>query len=117
MEILGWDHPDTLVTRHSAALLLQEHGLTEVAGKELHRILGVQRSLLDPDDPALLRTACSLALNLRLQGQPLKAKKLFQETLKTQTQLLGKDHIDTAKTNLMLKELLHADANLRTEAS
>jgi hypothetical protein len=96
---------------------LLQYGLTEVAGKELHRILGVQRSLLDPDDPALLRTACSLALNLRLQGQPLKAKKLFQETLKTQTQLLGKDHIDTAKTNLMLKELLHADANLRTEAS
>ncbi|EGU88573.1 hypothetical protein FOXB_00906 [Fusarium oxysporum f. sp. conglutinans Fo5176] len=117
MEILGWDHPDTLVTRHSAALLLQEHGSTEVAGEELHRILDVQRSLLDPDDPALLRTACSLALNLRLQGQPLKAKKLFQETLKTQTQLLGKDHVDTAKTNLMLKELLHADTNLRTEAS
>ncbi|KAF5673263.1 nb-arc domain-containing protein [Fusarium denticulatum] len=112
MEILGWDHPDTLVTRHSAALLLQEHGSIDVAGKELHRILDGQRSLLDPDDPALLRTACSLALNLRLQGQPLKAKKLFQETLKTQKQLLGKDHVDTVKTNLMLKELLSADAKL-----
>ncbi|KAF4494158.1 kinesin [Fusarium agapanthi] len=112
MEILGWDHPDTLVTRHSAALLLQEHGSIDVAGNELHRILDVQRSLLDPDDPALLRTACSLALNLRLRGQSVKAKKLFQETLKTQTQLLGKDHVDTVKTNLILKELLRADAKL-----
>lgn len=117
IEILGWDHPDTLVTRHSAALLLQEHGSIDVAGKELRRILDAQRILLDPDDPALSRTACSLALNLRLQGHPLKAKKLFKETLKTQIQLLGEDHIDTAKTNLMLKELLHADATLQTELS
>ncbi|KAF4950035.1 hypothetical protein FGADI_8481 [Fusarium gaditjirri] len=112
MEILGWDHPDTLVTRHSAALLLQERGSIEVAGNELNCILDAQRSLLDPDDPALLRTACSLALNLRLQGKTLKAKKLFQETLKTQTKLLGKDHVDTVKTKLMLRELLDADAKL-----
>ncbi|KAJ4267087.1 hypothetical protein NW762_003185 [Fusarium torreyae] len=108
MEFLGWDHPDTLVTRHSAALLLQERGSVRDAGGELRRILDVQRSLLDPDDPALFRTACSLALNFRLQGRHREAKELFQETLKLQKQLLGKDHVDTAKTKQMLKELLQA---------
>ncbi|KAM0544234.1 hypothetical protein ACHAPJ_011923 [Fusarium lateritium] len=108
MEFLGWDHPDTLVTRHSAALLLQERGSIKDAGGELRRILDAQRSLLDPDDPALFRTACSLALNFRLQGRHREAKELFQETLKLQKQLLGKDHVDTAKTKLMLKELLQA---------
>ncbi|KEY73422.1 hypothetical protein S7711_06841 [Stachybotrys chartarum IBT 7711] len=109
-EMLGWDHPDTLVTRHSAALLLQERGSIVAAEDELRRILDAQRSLLDSDDAAMFRTACSLALNLRLQKRHLEAENLFQETLKTQQQVLGMDHVDTTRTSLMLKELLQDKA-------
>lgn len=115
-EILGWDHPDTLVTRHSAALLIQERGSIVAAGDELRRILDAQRSLLDPDDAALFRTACSLALNLRLQKRHPEAESLFQETLKTQQQVLGKDHVDTTRTSLMLKELLQDNRYVTAKA-
>ncbi|KAF5012594.1 hypothetical protein FDECE_1361 [Fusarium decemcellulare] len=104
-ELLGVNHPDTLLTRNDYALVLQESDLN-AAGKELKRVHEEQVKLLGPDDEASLRTETNLALNYRLQGNDEEAKKRYQDVLKRQDRKFGKTHRDTRATQVMLDELL-----------
>ncbi|KAF7541977.1 hypothetical protein G7Z17_g11846 [Cylindrodendrum hubeiense] len=103
---LGQNHPETLVTRHNVALLMQERGEVDKAADELQQVLMAQHSLLGSDDPVTLRTACSVALNLRLREKYDESRKVYREVLKSQKEILGKTHTDTVRTKLMLKELV-----------
>ncbi|KAH6886788.1 putative kinesin [Thelonectria olida] len=107
-DLLGIDHPETLMTRHNMALLVQERGHVEAATTELHEVLKAQVRLLERFDPATLRTVCSIALNHRLCGNLNEAKRLYVALLKLQTKLLGEKHRDTRATRVMLDELLMA---------
>lgn len=103
--LLGFDHPETMVTRQNMALFLGDGGQVEAAGKLLQEILMVQVDLLGQEDPNTLSTACSLALNLRLRGRYEDSAKMFQSTWEMQSKVLGETHRDTLKTKAMLDEL------------
>ncbi|KAH7120138.1 hypothetical protein B0J13DRAFT_568367 [Dactylonectria estremocensis] len=108
---LGPNHPETLLTRHNVALLLQELGHYNKAAEELAQVLMAQGKLLGFDDPMTLQTTCSIALNLRLREKFDESKRLYEAVIKSQARVLGKAHADTIKTELMLQELVH---NLET---
>ncbi|KAK7423679.1 hypothetical protein QQX98_000869 [Neonectria punicea] len=103
---LGLNHPDTLVTRHDVALLLQQRGNLDSMAEELREVLRAQVRLLEPNDPATLRTAGSMALNFRLKGKREDAESLYKAVLKTQTNTLGETHRDTVETGVRLDELM-----------
>jgi tetratricopeptide (TPR) repeat protein len=103
---MGYNHPETLVTRQNIAMLLEERGQTEAAGAELERVVGLQAHLLGRDHRATLQTACSLAGNYGLRGRRGEAEWLFRETLRAQERTLGKRDRDTVTTAAMLEEFL-----------
>ncbi|KAH7137368.1 hypothetical protein B0J13DRAFT_597107 [Dactylonectria estremocensis] len=102
---LGPNHPETLLTRHNHALLLQELGRFDQAAEELAQVLMAQEKLLGLDNPVTLQTTRSIALNLRLRGKFDDSRKLYKAVIKAQARELGKKHVDTVKTELMLQEL------------
>ncbi|KAH7133732.1 hypothetical protein EDB81DRAFT_805040 [Dactylonectria macrodidyma] len=103
---LGPNHPETLLTRHNFALLLQELGHYDKAAEELAQVLMAQGKLLGFDDPTTLQTTRSIALNLRLRDRFDDSKKLYKAVIKSQAEVLWKKHVDTVKTELMLQELV-----------
>lgn len=103
---LGWDHPETLVTRQNAAMLLEEMGRIGEAGAQLEEVLRMQVRLLGCEDQAPLRTACSLAMNYELRGRRKDAEKLLRATAQVQEKALGKTHRDTMATKSNLDNLL-----------
>lgn len=104
---LGPYHPETLLTRHNYALLLQQLGRYNEAAEELAQVLMAQSKLLGFDDPITLQTTCSIALNLRLRDKFDDSKKLYKAVIKSQARILGEKHADTVKTKLMLQELVY----------
>ncbi|ETS86336.1 hypothetical protein PFICI_00164 [Pestalotiopsis fici W106-1] len=100
---LGEDHPETLDTRRNVAMVLEGKGQIKAAKGELEKILASQMRLRD--EPAMLRTSCSIATNYRLRGRFKEAREWLESTLAVQEKLLGKTHHDTATTRVMLKEL------------
>lgn len=112
-DLLGVDHPDTLVTRHNIALLQQERGqdLDQVAA-ELQRVLTKQVQTLEPGDPAVLRTARSLGTNLELAGRHKEARVVYSEVLKAQKKNIGPDHRDTRSTRVFLEKLPQVGASV-----
>lgn len=105
-ELLGPAHPETLLTRHGRALLLQGSGQADAAWLELRGVLMGQRDLLGVDDPATLQTACNMALNYRMRGELEAAEGLYRQVLETQRSVLGETHVQTVTTAQMLDELL-----------
>lgn len=111
MVTLGPNHPETLVTRHNVALLLQQRGDLAAAANELPKVLMAQHYLLGAGDPATLRTACSIALSLRVRGKLNESKKWYEAVLESQIEILGVKHVDTILTKLMLEELVREIEN------
>lgn len=68
LEVLGPNHPETLVTRHNGALFLQHMGRWNDAGEELHRVLNLRTGLLGRDNPSTISTLLALVHNYRQQG-------------------------------------------------
>ncbi|KPM38862.1 hypothetical protein AK830_g7714 [Neonectria ditissima] len=103
---LGLNHPETLVTRHDVALLLQQRGNLDTVAEELREVLLAQSRLLEANDPGTLRTARSIALNHQLKGKQEEAKNMYTTVLRAQTNALGETHRDTVETGVRLEELL-----------
>ncbi|KAH0595025.1 hypothetical protein MHUMG1_07324 [Metarhizium humberi] len=109
-EILGKNHPETLLTRNDHALLLQDRD-PDAAARELRRIHMAQVQVLGRDDSATLRTESNLALNCKLQGKMDEAKTLYEDVLHRQKRELEENHPDVQATQQMLKELLEKGAS------
>ena len=91
-EVLGADHPSTLLTAGSLGGDLRGLGRYHAALNLDEETYGRLRDLLGPDDPNTLSGANNLAVDLRLVGDSFRARELDQETLSYRRVVLGTDH-------------------------
>ncbi|PSL55005.1 tetratricopeptide (TPR) repeat protein [Saccharothrix carnea] len=88
----GPDHPDTLTSQNSLALVLDSLGRYEAA-EHLHRTtLTISTRVLGPDHPNTLDSQNNLALVLNSLGRYEEAEHLHRTTLTILTRVLGPDH-------------------------
>lgn len=106
-EILGFGHPETLITRMYIALVAQDMrpGEPEAPTKALEDVLATQVHLLGSEPPSTLKTAGNLGQSYRLDGRLYEAHRLFRLSLEKQREILGDSHPHTVRTMAMLKEL------------
>lgn len=88
---LGPEHPDTLASKDSLALILQAQG-------DLKGVEEMQREVLDarirtqgPDSPDVLASKNNLARVLQNRGDAEAAKQMFSDVLNTVSRNLGQD--------------------------
>ncbi|MBE1494957.1 hypothetical protein H4696_002057 [Amycolatopsis lexingtonensis] len=97
-DLLGEDHPHTLITASNLALALGSLGEHEQARELNEDTLARSRRVLGHDDPSTLTTASNLALALGSLGEHLRARELNEDTLARRRRVLGDDHPDTLST-------------------
>ena len=92
---LGPDHPDTLNSMNTLALVYQAAGKLDRALPLLEETLALGKSKLRPDDPRLFTIVANLALAYEAAGKPDRALPLLEETLALEKLKLGPDHPST----------------------
>jgi tetratricopeptide (TPR) repeat protein len=94
LDMLGEDHPDTLISANNLAGDLGELGEYQRA-RQLHEdALIRRRRVLGHDHPETLRSASNLAHNLSQLGEHERARALDEDTLTRRRRVLGDDHPD-----------------------
>ena len=101
-EMLGDDHPSTLLTAGSLGGDLRGLGRFGEALDLDEETYRRNSDLLGPDDPNTLSSANNLAVDLRLVGDSFRARDLDQETLNYRQVVLGHDHPYTLHSASML---------------
>jgi non-specific serine/threonine protein kinase/serine/threonine-protein kinase len=92
---LGPDHPDTLGTMNSLAVLYWIQGRYDDAEPLFVATLEARKRILGQDDPATLASMHNLATLYNVRGHYDKAEPLFLETLEKHKRVLGDDHPNT----------------------
>jgi tetratricopeptide (TPR) repeat protein len=118
--VLGEEHPDTLLARHSVARLLQGRGELAAAEAEARAVFAIVRRVLGDEHPHTLDIRRNLAGVLHDRGDLGAAEPEFRAVLAIQRRVLGEDHVDTLVTRHVLGVMLHdrgepaaAEAELR----
>ncbi|KZP03768.1 TPR-like protein [Athelia psychrophila] len=96
--LLGADHPETLATVHSLAILYEQQGRYDEAEVLYHRALGGQERQLGANHPATLATVHNLALLYEQQGRYDEAEVSYHRALRGQERQLGAHHPATLVT-------------------
>ena len=93
--VLGPDHPDTLSSVNSLALLLD--GKRDYAGAEplYRRAMEARERVLGPEHPDTLSSVNSLALLLDGKDDYAGAEPLLRRAMEASERVLGPDHPDT----------------------
>ncbi|GJC99405.1 hypothetical protein ColKHC_08231 [Colletotrichum higginsianum] len=102
---LGRDDAQTLRTRGAFARLLLDRGETELAGRELGRVLEASERVLGPGHRDTLATRCGVARHLAGCGRREEALAMGRSVLGEQERVLGRSHRETAATRQLLEEL------------
>ena len=93
--LLGHDHPDTLRSETSMALLYQRQG-RHVSEQTMHQdVLERRRRVLGEDHPDTLWSMHNVAASMMQQGRYAEAESLHREVLGRRRRALGEDHPDT----------------------
>ena len=101
-EVLGEDHPSTLLTAGSLGGDLRGLGRFREALELDEETYSRNKELLGPDDPNTLSSANNLGVDLRLVGDCFRARDLDRETLNYRQVVLGPDHPYTLHSASML---------------
>ena len=101
-ELLGAEHPSTLLTAGGIGRDLRGLGRFREALALDEQTYRARRDLLGPDDPGTLSSAHNLAVDYRLAGDVYRARDLDQETMVTRRDVLGPDHPYTLHSASML---------------
>jgi Tetratricopeptide repeat len=96
--ILGSDHLETLITRHSIAFLLGQSGQVSDAIAQLKTLLADWQRILGSDHLETLNTRHSIASLLGESGQVNDAIAQLKTLLADQQRILGADHPETLRT-------------------
>lgn len=91
-EVLGEDHPDSLITRANLADLLRAEGRLAEAHEEHALILRTRTDVLGAEHPSTLLSAVNVALVLRELGRPAEAGALHRDAVAGLSGVLGDDH-------------------------
>lgn len=86
---------ETTALLRYAASYLQSRGDPQSAWPLFERAYTINKSRLDPDDPAMLSSANGLAMILRALGKYQEARSLDEDTLIRRRRVLGEDHPST----------------------
>ncbi|MGA7325537.1 MAG: tetratricopeptide repeat protein, partial [Rhodomicrobium sp.] len=93
--VLGPEHPDTLISVGSLALLNKAQGRYGEAERLFKRALEVSERVLGPEHPGTLQSVNNLALLYEAQGRYGEAEPLHQRALAARERVLGPEHPDT----------------------
>jgi hypothetical protein len=104
-QVLGPDHPDTLLTRSDIAVLTRKTGHANTALRLAQELLADRERVLGPDHPDTLETRMWVALWIWKTGDRSRALRLYQELLPDQERVLGADHADTRQTRQIIELL------------
>ena len=107
-DVLGPDHPDTLIARDNLAGAYEDVGRFDEAIELSERVLAEQERVLGPDHPKTLTTRGNLAGAYRSVGRFDEAIELFERVLADQERVLGPDHPDTLGTRNNLAVAYHS---------
>jgi CHAT domain-containing protein/tetratricopeptide (TPR) repeat protein len=95
-DLLGLDHPDTIVSVDALASLLSARG-DYARARELHeRAVEAGERVLGPGHPETAAYISNLAALLRDQGDHARARPLFERALEIYERVFGLDHSNTA---------------------
>ena len=97
-DVLGTDHPDTLMVRNNLAFAYRSVGRFDEAIELYERVLADQKWVLGPDHPNTLTTRSNLAGAYRSVGRFDEAIELFEWVLADRVRVLGPDHPKTLTT-------------------
>ena len=97
-DVLGPDHPDTLIARDNLAGAYEDVGRFDEAIELLERVLVGSERVLGPDHPDTLMTRNNLAVAYRSVGRFDEAIELLGRVLAEQERVLDPDHPDTLGT-------------------
>jgi tetratricopeptide (TPR) repeat protein len=95
---LGSEHPNTLITRHTAAFWTGQAGDLARALRLLQALLLDQQRILGPDHPDALTTRFNIASYTGKTGNLFRALQLGRQLLPDQERILGPDHPQTLAT-------------------
>ena len=97
-DVLGPDHPDTLIARDNLAGAYEDVGRFDEAIELSERVLAEQERVLGPDHPKTLTVRNNLAGAYHSAGRFDEAIELFERVLADQERVLGPDHPKTLTT-------------------
>ena len=107
-DVLGTDHPDTLMVRNNLAFAYHSVGRFDEAIELYERVLADQERVLGPDHPKTLTTCNNLAVAYHSAGRFDEAIELYERVLADQERVLGPDHPDTLATRNNLAAAYHS---------
>ena len=107
-DVLGTDHPDTLMVRNNLAFAYRSVGRFDEAIELYERVLADQERVLGPDHPDTLITRNNLAGAYHSAGRFDEAIELFEWVLADRVRVLGPDHPDTLATRNNLAFAYHS---------
>jgi len=97
-ELLGEEHPDTLMSVNNLASAYYYQGRDPEA-ERLHReTLDIRRRVLGEEHPDTLASMRNLARTCHAQGRYDEAERLYRDTLAIQRNILGGEHRDTLRS-------------------
>jgi tetratricopeptide (TPR) repeat protein len=101
-EKLGADHPNTLASKHSLAVLYHEQCRFALAVPLFLEVLNARNAVLGADHADTLSTKNALADVYMSLGKREEAARLFREVLETRMAKLGPNHLDTVASKYNL---------------
>jgi tetratricopeptide (TPR) repeat protein len=114
LDLLGPDHPETLLTRRNFTGMRRDRGELATAEAEYRDILAVHVRVLGPEHPDTLTTRSNLASTLHHQGFLTTAEAEYRDILAIHLRVLGPEHPDTLTTRSNLAWTLHHQGFLTT---
>jgi tetratricopeptide (TPR) repeat protein len=94
-EVLGREHPSTLTSMSSLALVLDSQGKYEEAEAMNRQTLVRYEKVLGPKHPHTLTSISNLALMLNRQGKYEEAEAMNRQTLAQREKVLRREHPET----------------------
>jgi hypothetical protein len=116
LDMLGPDHPDTLITRRNLAGWRGDSGDPAGAASDHQQLLPHMMQVLGPDHADTLQTRNDLAYFQALAGDAVGAADACTALLADQIRVLGPDHRQTLETRNNLASWLGRAGNPRAAA-
>ena len=102
VDLLGSDHPDTLISRNDLASQLGELGQHAEAAVMHREVLAIQLYMLGAEHPDTLRSRNSMTFQLGKLGRHAEAAAMHHEVLAVMQRVLGAEHPDTLRSRMDL---------------
>ncbi|KAF2820930.1 TPR-like protein [Ophiobolus disseminans] len=105
-DVLGPEHPDTLMSMSNLASVLDSQGKYEEAEAMNRQTLALYQTVLGPEHPDTLTSISNLARVLHSQGKYEEAEAMNRQELECTKKVLGPEHPDTLTSMSNLARVL-----------